>query len=90
MSNYWNQRRVLVTGGTGFLGYHLCKLLCERGARVRSFALPVPVDHVIRSLPVEILDGDIRDAAAVRRAVHGCGLIFHAAGNSPYGDLASK
>lgn len=81
MSTFWNQRRVLVTGGTGFLGYHLCKLLCDQGARVRSFALPVSHDHVIHSLPIDLREGDIRDSDAVQRTISGCDFVFHSAGN---------
>jgi dihydroflavonol-4-reductase len=81
MNSHWPGRRVLVTGGTGFLGFHLCRSLSAKGARVRSLALPAPEHHPIRSLPIEIRDGDIRDAAAVRRATANCDVIFHAAGN---------
>jgi UDP-glucose 4-epimerase len=33
---YWARRRVLVTGGSGFLGSHLCKTLCQLGAEVHA------------------------------------------------------
>lgn len=80
-SAYWSGRTVCVTGGTGFLGYHLVKLLGEVGARVRVFALAPPADHPIRQLPhAEIIAGDILDAAAVRSAVAGCSVVIHAAG----------
>jgi dihydroflavonol-4-reductase len=70
-----------VTGGTGFLGYHLVKLLGDFGARVRVFALAPSPDHPLRQLPlVEIIAGDIRDAAAARSAVAGCSIVIHAAG----------
>jgi dihydroflavonol-4-reductase len=72
---------VCVTGGTGFLGYHLVKQLGEVGARVRVFALAPPADHPIRQLPhAEIIAGDILDPAAVRSAVTGCSVVIHVAG----------
>lgn len=80
MSTYWRQRCVLVTGGTGFLGYHLAKQLCAAGARVRTFALPVGDSHPINQLPLEVIGGDICDAAAVARAAKDCNTIFHTAG----------
>src|SRR5262245_53702718 len=80
MSGFWRNRRVLVTGGPGFLGTHLCKQLLDAGAVVRSFALPVRERHPFLSLPVEAQWGDIRDAAAVRKAVAGCEIVFHSAG----------
>jgi dihydroflavonol-4-reductase len=78
---YWAGRTVCVTGGTGFLGYHLVKLLGEVGARVRIFALSPPPDHPIRQFRhAEIMPGDILDPAAVRSAVAGCSVVIHAAG----------
>ncbi len=80
MSNYWHNRRVLITGGTGFLGYHLAKLLCAAGSHVRSYSLPAGPGHPLEDLPLEIVSGDIRDADAVRRAAAGCEIVFHTAG----------
>jgi dihydroflavonol-4-reductase len=78
---YWAGRTVCVTGGTGFLGYHLVKLLGEVGAHVHVFALAPPPDHPVRRFPhVDIIPGDILDATAVRSAVAGCSVVIHAAG----------
>jgi dihydroflavonol-4-reductase len=80
-TSYWAGRPVCVTGGTGFLGYHLVRLLSERGAVVRVLALPPKPDHPLRRhTDVSLIEGDIRDAACVRRAVAGCDIVFHAAG----------
>jgi dihydroflavonol-4-reductase len=77
----WAGRTVCVTGGTGFLGYHLVRALGEAGAKVRVFALEPPPAHPTRKLPgVEILAGDVLDPDAVRRAVAGCSVVIHAAG----------
>jgi dihydroflavonol-4-reductase len=64
----------LVTGASGFLGWHVARLLIERGHRVRAF-----VRRKVRELDVEPAPGDLRDAASVERAVAGCGLVFHVA-----------
>lgn len=81
MSWNWSNRRVLITGGTGFLGYHLAKQLCAANAQVRIFALPTRSDHPVLSLPVESQWGDIRDREAVGKAAQNCDVIFHTAGN---------
>jgi dihydroflavonol-4-reductase len=78
---YWSGRTVCVTGGTGFLGYHLVRLLGDMGARVRIFAPDPPADHPVRRLKhAEIVPGDVLDLAAVRKAVSGCSVVIHAAG----------
>ena len=78
---YWAGRTVCVTGGTGFLGYHLVKLLGEVGARVRVFALDPPPDHPIRQFAhAEIIAGDVLDPVAVQSAVAGCSVVINAAG----------
>jgi dihydroflavonol-4-reductase len=78
---FWRGRTVCVTGGTGFLGYHLVTQLAERGARIRVFALKPPADHPLHNFPeVELNDGDVLDAAAVRSSVAGCSVVIHTAG----------
>ncbi len=67
---------VLVTGATGFLGWHIAHSLVERGYSVRALARPA---SRLRELDAERVDGDLRDPASVERAVAGCGLVFHAA-----------
>src|ERR1039457_2109221 len=67
---------VLVTGASGFLGWHVARVLLERGYPVR--ALVRPGSHV-GELELETATGDLRDAASLERAVAGCGLVFHVA-----------
>jgi dihydroflavonol-4-reductase len=80
-ARFWAGRRVCVTGGTGFLGFHVVRQLLAQGAHVRVLALPARPDHPLHSLSsVELVNGDVRDAAVVRRAVAGCSVVFHTAG----------
>ena len=67
---------VLVTGASGFLGWHVARLLLERGYAVRCL---VRAGSRIAELDVERVTGDLRDAASLDRAVAGCGLVFHVA-----------
>jgi dihydroflavonol-4-reductase len=77
----WAGKTVCVTGGTGFLGFHLARRLGEAGASVRVFALEPPPDHPVRKLAnTEVIPGDVLDREAVRRAVAGCSVVIHAAG----------
>jgi 2-alkyl-3-oxoalkanoate reductase len=68
---------VLVTGGGGFLGTALIKLLVQRGLAVRSLSRRV-YPH-LQELGVEQVPGDVADMQAVNRAVEGCQTIFHTA-----------
>jgi dihydroflavonol-4-reductase len=74
-------RPVLVTGGAGFIGSHLVRLLLGRGETVRVLERPgAPVDHLPPER-VELVRGDVRDRAAVAAAVRGCGAVYHLAAN---------
>jgi dihydroflavonol-4-reductase len=71
----------LVTGGAGFIGSHLVARLVERGDRVRVLERPgVRVDHLPLDR-IEVVFADIRDVAAVDRAVAGCTEVYHLAAN---------
>lgn len=66
----------LVTGASGFLGWHVARVLTERGHRVRALCRPA---SQIRELDVERVTGDLRDSKSLARAVAGCKLVFHVA-----------
>jgi dihydroflavonol-4-reductase len=66
----------LVTGASGFLGWHVARLLVERGHRVRALVRP---GSYVSGLDVETVNGDLRDPASLDRAVSGCRLVFHVA-----------
>ena len=67
---------VLVTGASGFIGWHVSRLLRERGYAVRALAR---AGSRIDELEVERITGDLRDPASLERAVAGCGLVYHVA-----------
>jgi dihydroflavonol-4-reductase len=69
-------RPTLVTGASGFVGWHVARLLLERGHRVRALVRP---SSAIPELDVEPVTGDLRDAASLARAVAGCDMVFHVA-----------
>ena len=66
----------LVTGASGFIGWHVARTLIENGQRVRALVRP---GSRVRELEVETAQGDLRDADSLQRAVAGCGLVFHVA-----------
>jgi dihydroflavonol-4-reductase len=66
----------LVTGASGFIGWHVARLLSARGYKVRALVRPT---SQLRELDVESVTGDLRDPASLASAVEGCGLVFHVA-----------
>lgn len=84
-----HSKAVLITGGAGFIGSNLAeRLLEEPEIRVRIFdnlARGGVARNVewLRALPqggrLQVIEGDVRDAAAVRRAVDGVSEIYHLA-----------
>ncbi|MEY2478156.1 MAG: hypothetical protein QOG87_3471 [Actinomycetota bacterium] len=79
----WSGRKVLVTGGEGFIGSHLVEALLDAGAEVRvlsyynAFGNRGWLDAL--DLDVEVLPGDVRDADRVTQAVQGRDVVFHLA-----------
>jgi 3beta-hydroxy-Delta5-steroid dehydrogenase / steroid Delta-isomerase len=69
--------RILVTGGSGFVGANLVSTLLERGYEVRSFdRSPSPLPAHER---LQVLEGDICDQDTVATAVEGIDTVFHTA-----------
>ena len=70
----------LVTGATGFLGWHVARKLLDRGYAVRGLVRdPSRLRELSGEPGFEAVTGDLRDAASLERAVSGCGLVFHVA-----------
>lgn len=85
MSEQWKGRKVLVTGGGGFIGSRLVEVLMRSGAQVRAFVRynSRGDSGLLRTLSpfvldgIEVFAGDLRDAEAVRQAVKDCEVVFH-------------
>ena len=73
--------KALVTGGGGFLGSAIVRMLVERGDVVRILARGEYPE--LEDLGVETMRGDIRDARAVQDACSGQDLVFHVAAKPP-------
>ncbi|MBL0226305.1 MAG: NAD-dependent epimerase/dehydratase family protein [Geobacteraceae bacterium] len=69
--------KALVTGGGGFLGGVIVRMLRERGDEVRSFSRAAY--PALSALGVEQALGDLADRDAVIAAAHGCDTVFHVA-----------
>ncbi|MBT3350318.1 MAG: NAD-dependent epimerase/dehydratase family protein, partial [Nitrospinaceae bacterium] len=78
-------KKILVTGGAGFIGSHIISLLAEEGC-----AEIVAVDNMIRGrpenlaavmekAPIRIVEGDICDRSLMEGLVKDSDLVFHKA-----------
>jgi dihydroflavonol-4-reductase len=67
----------LVTGATGFIGWHVARQLLDRGDSVRALARD---PSKLRELDgVQPIQGDLRDPASLARAVEDCAIVYHVA-----------
>ncbi|ROT14821.1 NAD-dependent 4,6-dehydratase LegB [uncultured Muribaculum sp.] len=83
MANEGN-KKVLVTGADGFIGSHLTELLLEEGCEVRALSVYNSFNYWgwlddIKHPRLEVVSGDVRDAAFCRHITQGCDTVFHLA-----------
>lgn len=79
--------KILITGGSGFLGSHVADALTAAGHKTVVFDLkPSPWLQPRQKMIV----GDVLDFDAVRRAMKGCGAVYHMAAIADLGDAAEN
>ena len=91
----WQNKRVLVTGGTSFIGSGLVDALVARGAKVRvvddlSTGRYEYISQHVKSADVEFITGDLLDPSVAARSVKNIEFLFHLAaihGGRGYVDL---
>lgn len=71
--------KILVTGGGGFVGSHLVRLLLSRGHQVRVLARSPESVKILQGLQFETWSGDLRQRDTLEAAVEGCERVFHCA-----------
>src|SRR5712692_1869566 len=70
---------ILVTGATGFIGSRVARILLERGEHVRLLVRERRRLDGVLAREAELVAGDVRDPAAVERAVRGARTVLHLA-----------
>ena len=72
--------KALITGGAGFIGSNIASLLLEKGFSVRVYDnLSTGYLKNISGIPVEFVEGDVRNPSLINQACEGIDLIFHLA-----------
>lgn len=75
------QMKILLTGGTGFVGSAVLRRLLLAGHEVRVVARPGSNRRNLEGLDVDVVTGDLCDAASIASAIAGCTALFHVAAN---------
>ncbi len=70
--------RAFITGGTGFIGANLVRLLLQEGYEVRALVRPTSCLDNLQGLEVEIVKGDLNDSELWQQMI-GCQVLFHVA-----------
>lgn len=73
-------KRILITGGTGFVGVRVAAALAKAVYAIRIFDLSPRPERLPAGIAAEIVSGDITDGDAVQTATQGCEGIVHLAG----------
>jgi dihydroflavonol-4-reductase len=76
--------KVLVTGGTGFLGTNIVLECIENGYEVRAFGLAGSETKYIKDLGVDFMAGDVTDPQSVKMAMEGMDYVIHVAGDTSF------
>jgi len=71
---------ILVTGGTGFVGKHLCQRMRADGLSVRTIARDPDKARALKDLGVEVVKGDISDKTSLEQAAAGIERVVHLVG----------
>jgi len=71
--------KVLVTGGSGFIGSAVIRVLLQHQYEVRSLIRQSSPRDNITGLPVEVVIGDLNDLPSLMHATRGCQALFHVA-----------
>ncbi|MFH1820361.1 MAG: NAD-dependent epimerase/dehydratase family protein [Candidatus Nealsonbacteria bacterium] len=75
-------KKILVTGGAGFIGSHLVDALLDLGKEVVIFDATISGSPKNFSSKAKLIKGDIRKPEQIKEAVKGIDLVFHAAANA--------
>lgn len=71
--------KAVITGATGFVGSAVARRLLREGHEVRALARPGSDRRNLQGLELEVVEGDLADAASLAHVCDGCDALFHVA-----------
>jgi len=71
--------KTLVTGANGFVGSAVLRQLLGANHEIRVLVRPDSDRRNLKGLPIEIVEGDLRDSSSLKQAVKNCSKLFHVA-----------
>ena len=71
--------KTLITGANGFVGSAVLRLLLDQGHEIRALVRKGSDRRNFTGLDIEVVEGDLRDADSLKRAVNNCKTLFHVA-----------
>jgi nucleoside-diphosphate-sugar epimerase len=74
-----SSEKILVTGGTGFTGGHLCERLARTGYAVKALVRNPGRCSSLSQWGVELVAGDLRDPESLKQATRGIAVVYHVA-----------
>ena len=78
---------ILITGATGFVGFHVARALTRAGKPFRALVRPASNTSALAALGADLTQGDLLDPASLSRACDGCGAVIHLGGAADVADL---
>jgi short-subunit dehydrogenase len=79
-----NNKKIFVTGASGFIGREVCKMLRKKNFRIATIIRND--DLFLKNIGVEIIIGDLWDKKIISRLISNCEFIIHCAGNASFGN----
>lgn len=68
-----------ITGGTGFVGAHVARILLRQGLKVGALVRRQSDHQLVAGLPLELIEGDLTNVAAFKHQLRGVDWLFHVA-----------
>ena len=79
---------ILITGASGFMGFHVARALGAEGIAYRALVRPTSQVAALRALGAELCTGDVTRQDSLVPALEGCGAVIHLAGAADIADPA--